>query len=121
MRWIRLAYLAPYLSRTGWVALKNACLSTLTNCMPAAFSFSSDSFVILSHNPRCSSCASRETQLEQRGLWDKMTKESEEKLKAAGMQFVSVDKQAFFKATQPIRDKYGAKYAELIKRIQATK
>jgi tripartite ATP-independent transporter DctP family solute receptor len=64
---------------------------------------------------------SREAQLEQRGLWDKMTKESEEKLKAAGMQFVTVDKQAFFKATQPIRDKYGAKYAELIKRIQATK
>jgi tripartite ATP-independent transporter DctP family solute receptor len=64
---------------------------------------------------------SREAQIEQRGLWDKMTKESEEKLKAAGMQFVNVDKPAFYKATQPVRDKYGAKYAALIKRIQDTK
>jgi tripartite ATP-independent transporter DctP family solute receptor len=64
---------------------------------------------------------SREAQMEQRGLWDKMTKESEEKLKAAGVQFVKVDKQAFYKATQPVRDKYGAKYAALIKRIQDTK
>ena len=64
---------------------------------------------------------SREAQQEQRGLWDKMTKESEEKLKAAGMQFVKVDKDAFYKATQPVRDKYGAKYSALIKRIQDTK
>jgi tripartite ATP-independent transporter DctP family solute receptor len=64
---------------------------------------------------------SREAQMEQRGLWDKMTKESEEKLKAAGMQFVQVDKKAFYEATQPVRDKYGAKYAGLIKRIQETK
>jgi tripartite ATP-independent transporter DctP family solute receptor len=64
---------------------------------------------------------SREAQMEQRGLWDKMTRESEDKLKAAGVQFVDVDKQAFFKATQPVRDKYGAKYAALMKRIQDTK
>src|SRR5918992_1409492 len=64
---------------------------------------------------------SREAQMEQRGLWDKMVKESEEKLKAAGMQFVQVDKKAFYEATQPVRDKYGAKYATLIKRIQDTK
>ena len=30
-------------------------------------------------------------------------------------------KEAFFKATQPIRDKYGAKYAALQKRILDTK
>jgi TRAP-type C4-dicarboxylate transport system substrate-binding protein len=64
---------------------------------------------------------SREAQIEQRGLWDKMTKESEEKLKAAGMQFVKVDKKAFYDATQPVREKYGAKYAGLMKRIQETK
>ena len=64
---------------------------------------------------------SREAQMEQRGLWDKMTKESEDKLKAAGVQFVNVDKDAFYKATQPVRDKYGAKYTALIKRIQETK
>jgi len=64
---------------------------------------------------------SREAQIEQRGLWDKMTKESEDKLKAAGVKFVAVDKKAFYAATQPVRDKYGAKYASLIKRIQDTK
>ena len=64
---------------------------------------------------------SREAQSEQRGLWDKMTKESEDKLKAAGVQFISVDKKVFFDATQPVRDKYGAKYAGLIKRIQDVK
>jgi len=64
---------------------------------------------------------SREAQMEQRGLWDKMTKESEDKLKAAGVQFVPVDKKVFFDATQPVRDKYGAKYAGLIKRIQEVK
>ena len=64
---------------------------------------------------------SREAQLEQRGLWDKMVGESEAKLKAAGVQFVAVDKKAFYDATQPVRDKYGSKYAALLKRIQDTK
>jgi TRAP-type C4-dicarboxylate transport system substrate-binding protein len=47
--------------------------------------------------------------------------EAETKLKAAGVQFVAADKQAFYKATQPVRDKYGAKYAALLKRIEDTK
>src|SRR5215217_5460842 len=48
----------------------------------------------------------REAQFEQRALWDAYTKEAEVKLKAAGVQFVPADKAAFYKATQPIRDKY---------------
>jgi tripartite ATP-independent transporter DctP family solute receptor len=64
---------------------------------------------------------SREAQMEQRERWDKYTAEAETKLKAAGVQFVAADKEAFFKATQPIRDKYGAKYAGLQKRILDTK
>jgi tripartite ATP-independent transporter DctP family solute receptor len=64
---------------------------------------------------------SREVQMEQRELWNKYVSEAEAKLKAAGVQFVTADKQAFFKATQPIRDKYGAKYAALQKRILDTK
>jgi len=64
---------------------------------------------------------SAEAQLEQRKLWDDYTREAEAKLKGLGVQFVPADKPAFFKATQPIRDKYGAKYASLIKRIQDTK
>jgi tripartite ATP-independent transporter DctP family solute receptor len=63
---------------------------------------------------------SREAQMEQRELWDKMVAEAEVKLKAAGVQFVQADKAAFYKATQPIRDKYGAKYAALLKRIEET-
>jgi tripartite ATP-independent transporter DctP family solute receptor len=64
---------------------------------------------------------SREAQMEQRALWDVYTGEAETKLKAAGVQFVQADKAAFYKATQPVRDKYGAKYAALIKRIEDTK
>jgi tripartite ATP-independent transporter DctP family solute receptor len=63
---------------------------------------------------------SAEAQIEQRQLWDAMVKDSTEKLKAAGVQFVEVDKKAFYDATKPVRDKYGAKYAALIKRIEDT-
>jgi len=64
---------------------------------------------------------SREAQFEQRKLWDEYTGQAEAKLKAAGVQFVAADKAAFYQATQPIRDKYGAKYAALLKRILDTK
>ena len=64
---------------------------------------------------------SREAQFEQRKLWDAYVGEAETKLKAAGIKFIVADKQAFYVATQPIRDKYGAKYAVLLKRIQDTK
>jgi TRAP-type C4-dicarboxylate transport system substrate-binding protein len=63
----------------------------------------------------------REAQLEQRALWDAYVGEAEAKLKAAGVQFVPADKAAFYKATQPVRDKYGAKYAKILKEIQDTK
>jgi tripartite ATP-independent transporter DctP family solute receptor len=63
---------------------------------------------------------SKEAQLEQRQLWDAYTSEAITKLKAAGVQFVPADKKAFYAATQPIRDKYGSKYAALIKQIEAT-
>jgi tripartite ATP-independent transporter DctP family solute receptor len=64
---------------------------------------------------------SREAQFEQRKLWDAYVGEAEAKLKAAGIQFVKADKAAFYKATQPVRDKYGAKYAAILKRIADTK
>jgi TRAP-type C4-dicarboxylate transport system substrate-binding protein len=63
---------------------------------------------------------SREAQLEQRQLWDAYNAEAITKLKAAGIQFVDVDKKSFYDATQPIRDKYGAKYGALLKQIQAS-
>jgi len=64
---------------------------------------------------------SREAQLEQRTLWDAYVAEATGKLKAAGVKFVPADKEAFYKATQPVRDKYGAKYSGLIQRIRDTK
>jgi tripartite ATP-independent transporter DctP family solute receptor len=64
---------------------------------------------------------SREAQIEQRQLWDEKTAKAADELKAKGMQFVSADKPAFYKATQPIRDKYGTKYAALLKRIEDTR
>ena len=64
---------------------------------------------------------SREAQMEQRQLWDAYVGEAETKLKAAGVKFVPADKAAFYKATQPVRDKYGAKYATLLKKIEDTK
>ena len=64
---------------------------------------------------------SREAQLEQRELWDKMVADSVAKLKAGGVQFVEVDKKAFYDATRAVREKYGAKHAALVKRIEDTK
>jgi tripartite ATP-independent transporter DctP family solute receptor len=64
---------------------------------------------------------SREAQLEQRGLWDKMVEDSVQKLKAAGVQFIEVDKKPFYDATKPVREKYGAKHLALIKRMEETR
>ena len=64
---------------------------------------------------------SREAQVEQRALWDAYVGDAETKLKVAGVKFVEADKPAFYAATQPIRDKYGSKYAALLKRIEDTK
>ena len=64
---------------------------------------------------------SQEAQLEQRSLWDKSVAEYSAKLKAAGVEFVAVDQKPFYDATAPVRAKYGAQYAELIKRIEAVK
>ena len=64
---------------------------------------------------------SREAQMEQRVLWDKSVAEYSTKLKAAGVEFVEVDQKPFYDATASVRAKYGAPYAELIKRIEAVK
>lgn len=58
-------------------------------------------------------------QAEERVLWDKKSASSEEKLKAAGVEFITVDKKPFYDATASVRDKYGAPYADLLKRIEA--
>jgi len=65
--------------------------------------------------------AAREAQLEQRVLWDKAVADSTAKLKAEGVEFIEMDNKAFFDATAPVRAKYGANFADLMKRIEAVK
>ena len=66
----------------------------------------------------------REAQLEERKLWDIYQNKAMEKAKAAGIQIIAVsdaDKKTFQDAVKPVWDKYGPKYADMIKRIEATK
>ena len=63
--------------------------------------------------------AAKAAQAEDRALWDAKSTSSEEKLKAAGVEFITVDKKPFYEATASVREKYGAPYADLIKRIEA--
>ncbi len=62
----------------------------------------------------------REAQLEQRQLWDAAVADYTAKLKAEGVEFITIDNKPFQDATAPVRAKYGAQHAELIKRIEAT-
>jgi tripartite ATP-independent transporter DctP family solute receptor len=62
----------------------------------------------------------REAQLEERVLWNNYEKQAMEKAKAAGCQIVEIaDKTPFQNAVKPVWDKYGPKYQDMIKRIQA--
>ena len=62
----------------------------------------------------------REAQLEERGLWNTYEQLAMEKAKAAGSQIVEIaDKKPFQDAVKPVWDKYGPKYQDMIKRIQA--
>ncbi|MDP3083511.1 MAG: TRAP transporter substrate-binding protein [Rubrivivax sp.] len=65
--------------------------------------------------------AAREAQLEQRTLWDAAVADYSTKLKAEGVEFIEIDSKPFFDATAPVRAKYGAAYADLIKRIEAVR
>jgi tripartite ATP-independent transporter DctP family solute receptor len=64
----------------------------------------------------------KEAQLEERKLWADKEKESMDLIKKAGIEvvnFTPAQKKQFQDAVKPVWDKYGAKYAELVKRIQA--
>ncbi len=62
----------------------------------------------------------REAQFDERNLWNKVEKEAFDKMKAANIDVEKVaDKKPFQDAVKPVWDKYGAKYASLIQRIQA--
>ena len=62
----------------------------------------------------------REAQLEERGLWQKKEQDAFAKMSEAGIQVTKIaDKKPFQDAVKPVWDKYGAKYADLIQRIEA--
>src|SRR5262249_23766385 len=90
--------------------------------IPEIFVFSKKTWETLSKDDQALvKKLSREAQLEQRALWDEKTSKATNELKEKGVKFVAADKPAFYKATQPIRDKYGSKYTALLKRIEDTK
>ena len=63
---------------------------------------------------------SREAQTDARVLWNKKGADAFERMKAANIEVDEIaDKQAFRDAVKPVWDKYGSKYADLIKRIEA--
>jgi len=62
----------------------------------------------------------REMQFEERTMWVKYEKEAMDKARAAGITITDIaDKKPFQDAVKPVWDKYGPKYADMIKRIQA--
>lgn len=63
----------------------------------------------------------REAQLEHRALWDKAVADNTAKLKGAGVEFIEIDSKAFREATAPVRARYGAARADLIRRIEAVR
>src|SRR2546423_692904 len=63
---------------------------------------------------------SKETQAEQRVLWYEAENAAIAKMKAAGTEIITdIDKKPFQDAVKPVWDKYGAKYAAMVKRIEA--
>jgi tripartite ATP-independent transporter DctP family solute receptor len=63
---------------------------------------------------------SREAQMEERVLWNKYEKDAMDKARAAGITITEIaDKKPFQDAVKPVWDKYGPKYADMIKRVQA--
>jgi tripartite ATP-independent transporter DctP family solute receptor len=61
----------------------------------------------------------REAQLEERELWHQTEQQAFDKMRASGVDIIKVaDRQRFQDAVKPVWDKYGGKYAPLIKRIQ---
>ena len=62
---------------------------------------------------------SREAQADERVLWNEYEKKAFDKMAEAHIEVVQIaDKTPFQKAVKPVWDKYGPKYADMIKRIQ---
>jgi len=63
---------------------------------------------------------SKDAQADARLLWDKKEADAYDRMKAGGIEIDHIaDKKPFQQAVKPVWDKYGAKYGDLIKRIDA--
>jgi tripartite ATP-independent transporter DctP family solute receptor len=63
---------------------------------------------------------SQEAQQEERVLWKEYQQQAYDKMQASGITITRInDKKPFQDAVKPVWDKYGPKYADMIKRIQA--
>jgi TRAP-type C4-dicarboxylate transport system substrate-binding protein len=63
---------------------------------------------------------SKEAQQEERVLWKQYEQKAYDKMKAAGITVIPIaDKKPWQAAVKPVWDKYGPKYAGMIKRIEA--
>jgi tripartite ATP-independent transporter DctP family solute receptor len=63
---------------------------------------------------------SREAQADARVLWNKKEADAFDKMKSGGIEIDHIaDKKPFRDAVKPVWDKYGTKYADIIKRIDA--
>ena len=63
---------------------------------------------------------SREAQADARELWNKTEADAMDRMKKAGIEIIPIaDKTPFRDAVKPVWDKYGSKFADLIKQIQA--
>ena len=66
----------------------------------------------------------RDAQFEERKLWAIYEQQAMDKANNAGIQIIQIsnaDKKAFQDAVKPVWDKYGPKYAEMVRRIQEVK
>ena len=66
----------------------------------------------------------RDAQFEERKLWASYEQQAMDKANNAGIQIIQIsdaDKKAFQDAVKPVWDKYGPKYAEMVRRIQEVK
>jgi tripartite ATP-independent transporter DctP family solute receptor len=66
----------------------------------------------------------KEAQQESRVLWNEREKKSLDIIKAAGIEIITfspAEKKRFQDAVKPVWDKHGAKYADMVKRIQDVK
>jgi tripartite ATP-independent transporter DctP family solute receptor len=89
--------------------------------VPEMLVYSKKSFATLSADDQTTvKKLSRDAQADARVLWDKKEEDAYARMKAANIELDTIaDKKPFVDAVKPVWDKYGAKFGDLIKRINA--